>query len=353
MLTVFYLALAKHRRGRGKKEGHTDCHEFYKNEPPKEITIISNDSPQPPSWKGNERPQQQQPQATVRGSQHANKKRTSQTAAHDTARDQQAFFHTRTYSNENIESNTILMDRTTSLQTTAPTSLGPHSIHGTSGAHDGNSAVGQKRKRVTQQPIRDEMEKRKKIKKKLKEEKIKVVGDAHSSSIPPPKPHVKAGDINVRSIKDTATVNGETDDAEGYYRVTEENRRIGDRYCIGRPLGMGTSGEVHEAFDKQTKSKCAIKITRVQDEARDELRVLQTLYLNDEQNQNKCIHLRDCFEFCNHICIVTDVLGKSLSDFLKDNESMTFPSSHIQSFARQLFVSVAYMSPLLPWLRSN
>lgn len=94
------------------------------------------------------------------------------------------------------------MDRTTSLQTTAPTSLGPHSIHGISGAHDGNSAVGQKRKRVTQQPIRDEMEKRKKIKKKLKEEKIKVVGDAHSSSIPPPKPHVKAGDINVRSIKD-------------------------------------------------------------------------------------------------------------------------------------------------------
>jgi hypothetical protein len=65
------------------------------------------------------------------------------------------------------------------------------------------------------------------------------------------------------------------------------------------------------------------------------------LALNDKTNRNKCIHLRDSFDFRNHICIVTDLLGQSVFDFLKGNSFVPFPSSQIQSFARQLFTSVA------------
>jgi dual-specificity kinase len=39
--------------------------------------------------------------------------------------------------------------------------------------------------------------------------------------------------------------------------------------------------------------------------------------------------------------IVTDLLGMSVFDFLKGNSFSPFPSSHIQSFARQLLTSVA------------
>ena len=103
-----------------------------------------------------------------------------------------------------------------------------------------------------------------------------------------------------------------------------------------------------EAWDSQSKSKCAIKIIRsvqkYRDASRIELRVLQTLSHNDRQNRNKCIHLRDCFDFRNHICIVTDLLGQSVFDFLKGNGFVPFPSSQIQSFARQLFTSVACKS---------
>ena len=116
---------------------------------------------------------------------------------------------------------------------------------------------------------------------------------------------------------------------------------------VNRLLGQGTFGKVVEAYDRRTRSKCAIKIIRsvqkYRDASRIELRVLQTLSHNDRQNRNKCIHLRDCFDFRNHICIVTDLLGQSVFDFLKGNGFVPFPSSQIQSFARQLFTSVACM----------
>lgn len=69
--------------------------------------------------------------------------------------------------------------------------------------------------------------------------------------------------------------------------------------------------------------------------------MLSTLASNDAQNRNKCIHLRDCFDYRNHICIVTDLYGQSVFDFLKSNQFVPFPSTHIQTFARQLFTSVA------------
>lgn len=114
---------------------------------------------------------------------------------------------------------------------------------------------------------------------------------------------------------------------------------------ISKLLGQGTFGKVVEAWDRKKQTKCAIKIIRSVQKYRDaskiELRVLSTLAQNDAENRNKCIHLRDCFDFRNHICIVTDLLGQSVFDFLKANLFVPFPSSHIQSFARQLLTSVA------------
>lgn len=119
---------------------------------------------------------------------------------------------------------------------------------------------------------------------------------------------------------------------------------------IVRLLGQGTFGKVVEAFDRRKGRKVAVKIIRAvpkyRDASRIELRVLSTLAQNDSKNRNRCIHLRDCFDYRNHICIVTDLLGKSVFDFLKDNGFVPFPSTHIQSFARQLFTSVAFLHDL-------
>lgn len=100
-----------------------------------------------------------------------------------------------------------------------------------------------------------------------------------------------------------------------------------------------------EAVDRHSNQAVAVKVIRAvqkyRDAAKIELRALRTLREHDADNRYRCIHLRDCFDFRGHICIVTDLLGLSLFDFLKGNNFVPFPNSHIQSFARQLFTSVA------------
>jgi len=118
---------------------------------------------------------------------------------------------------------------------------------------------------------------------------------------------------------------------------------------IHKLLGQGTFGKVVQARDKVTNKFVAIKIIRSVQKYREaskiELRVLETLRANDAENRNRCIHFRDCFDFRGHICIVMDLLGQSVFDFLKSNNFVPFPNSQIQNFARQLLTSVACKTP--------
>jgi dual-specificity kinase len=115
-------------------------------------------------------------------------------------------------------------------------------------------------------------------------------------------------------------------------------------------LGQGTFGKVVQARDKVSEKLVAIKIIRSVQKYREaskiELRVLETLRANDEENRNRCIHFRDCFDYRGHICIVMDLLGQSVFDFLKSNSFVPFPNSQIQNFARQLLTSVAFLHDL-------
>ena len=175
-----------------KRERRPDWHEFYKNGPPKEIIVIDDDSPPPHHRSENEHTNHTT--RTVPIGDHVNKKRrTGQAPAGEPARYQNGNY-TNTRSDAATGSSTISTDRTTSLHTTAPTSLGSHTSHGSSGTLMDDAVVGQKRKRVTRQQTADE--------KKRKE--IEVVGDAYSSYVPPPKPPIKAKDVHVPPVKDVS-----------------------------------------------------------------------------------------------------------------------------------------------------
>ncbi|KAF3926864.1 hypothetical protein ABW20_dc0103841 [Dactylellina cionopaga] len=193
------------------------------------------------------------------------------------------------------------------------------------------SVAGNKRKRVTRGSM------------------AKKQTDAFAHYQPPPHPPIKAKEVVVRKVEDNPKSNQKVDDDEGHYIVTP-GAHLTNRYRIIKLLGQGTFGKVVQAFDHQKNEYCAIKIIRSVQKYRDaskiELRVLSTLGKNDADNRNKCIHLRDCFDYRNHICIVTDLLGMSVFDFLKSNSFIPFPSSQIQSFARQLFTSVAFLHDL-------
>nr|CAG8460821.1 2679_t:CDS:10 [Entrophospora candida] len=132
------------------------------------------------------------------------------------------------------------------------------------------------------------------------------------------------------------------DDKDGHYIV-----RIGEdltpRYQIIRILGQGTFGKVVQCLDRLTNRTVAIKIIRstqkYRDASRIEIRVLNILRDSDPPNAYKCIHLRDWFDYRNHICMVFDLYGSSLFDFLKLNNFSPFPMNQIQDVARQLLNS--------------
>ncbi|KAJ5912299.1 hypothetical protein N7504_001182 [Penicillium tannophilum] len=332
---------APSQSGRKKKP---DWGEFYKNGIPKEVIVID-DSPGPEASKPS-KPAPAPGHGASAGqpavSQPAGKRRrTGMETAYDLGYYDRPSFSINPQQYGEDSSNSLSTDRTTSLHTTAPTSLGSQGSTGASnGIYYEDASAGQKRKRTTRKSTRDEQKRR----------ELETVGDAFLEYVPPPHPVIKAKDVPVPVIRDYTSARHEKfDDDDGHYIVTPDTP-LTDRYSVIKLLGQGTFGKVVEAYDKTRKARCAIKIIRsiqkYRDASRIELRVLSTLASNDKSNRNKCIHLRDCFDFRNHICIVTDLLGQSVFDFLKGNGFVPFPSSQIQSFARQLFTSVAFLHDL-------
>lgn len=139
------------------------------------------------------------------------------------------------------------------------------------------------------------------------------------------------------------------DDKDGHYNIIP-NDYLTPRYRIIKLLGQGTFGKVVECWDEHARCYVAIKIIRAVQKYRDasqiEIRVLNALREHDPVNVNRCIHLRDCFEYRNHVCMSFDLLGQSVFDFLKENRFRPFPPNHIQHFAHQLLVSVSFLHNL-------
>lgn len=314
--------------------------EFYKNGVPKEIIVIDDDDSPPPEQSTQSNVLLTQQDAQSYSAYNGRKRKLDHGYEADYNDSPTYSTHPAKFGASSSSASYHSGDRTTSLQTvTAPTSLESYGSNAASNSYE-DVRIGQKRKRVQPQK-----ETRAQTKKKQQES----APDAYADYVPPPKPLKKAGDVSVPLIRDTLHKNHKVDDEDGHY-IVQQNTVMTDRYDIIKLLGQGTFGKVVEAYDKRKKTKCAVKIIRsvqkYRDASRIELRVLSTLALNDKTNRNKCIHLRDSFDFRNHICIVTDLLGQSVFDFLKGNGFVPFPSTQIQNFARQLFTSVACKSYL-------
>ncbi|WFD24120.1 dual-specificity kinase [Malassezia equina] len=139
------------------------------------------------------------------------------------------------------------------------------------------------------------------------------------------------------------------DDKDGHI-IVREGECITPRYQIRHLLGQGTFGKVVQCYDRQQRRHVAIKVIRAVQKYRDasqiEIRVLKCLRQNDPQNKFQCVQLLETFDFRNHVCIVSDLLDRSVFDFLKDNKFQPFPCRDIWHFAKQLLTSVAFLHRL-------
>lgn len=338
-----------------KRAREPDWGTFYRNGLPSEIIVID-DTPEPEKQNGAAAAATTtavQPATLTNGHSTVAAGSNDATAAthpakkqkrtHDTARydpvyhDHPVGSHTHTPHQYDSPSKSIAAsDRTNSaIHTTAATSLGSLSSNG---QYEQEVQPGQKRKRTTRQQTANEARRR------------EALTDAFASYRPPSHPIIKSRDVPVRVITDPPRSSvSRVDDDEGHYIVVPDND-LTERYQIIKLLGQGTFGKVVQARDKRRGKLVAIKIIRSVQKYREaskiELRVLETLKANDGENRNRCIHLRDCFDYRGHICIVMDLLGQSVFDFLKSNNFVPFPNSQIQNFARQLLTSVAFLHDL-------
>lgn len=167
-----------------------DWKEFYKNGLPKEIIVID-DTP-PPDQTTDSR--STATTTVVNGQPAGKKRRTGLDSAYDVSYHDRPSFSTNPPPYwDNSSHNSLSTDRTTSLHTTAPTSLGSAGSVGTSnGVHYEEANVGQKRKRNTRTSTRQEAKRR----------ELEAVSDAFLSYIPPPQPPIKAKEVPVPVIRD-------------------------------------------------------------------------------------------------------------------------------------------------------
>ncbi|KAJ0038958.1 hypothetical protein Pint_22840 [Pistacia integerrima] len=118
---------------------------------------------------------------------------------------------------------------------------------------------------------------------------------------------------------------------------------------ILRKLGEGTFGQVLDCLDRETGETVAIKVVRsikkYRDAAMTEIDVLQLLKKNDKSGR-RCVQIRSWFDYRNHICIVFEMLGPSLYDFLRKNNYRPFPVDLVREIGRQLLECVAFMHDL-------
>lgn len=215
--TALSAGVTPTQNGRNKKP---DWGEFYKNGLPKEVIVIDDSPPPDPllhnhtasaAHGGTANPLATSTTtgstavATPNGTsasassllQHpaGKKRRTGVDSAYDVGYyDRPSYSINPQHYGEDSSAASRSTDRTTSMHTTAPTSLGSHGSSGGSNTvffEDAN--IGQKRKRVTtRKSTRDEQKRR----------ELEAVGDAFLSYVPPPNPPIKAKDVAVPVVRD-------------------------------------------------------------------------------------------------------------------------------------------------------
>uniref|UniRef100_A0A0M3K3T3 Serine/threonine-protein kinase Doa (inferred by orthology to a D. melanogaster protein) n=1 Tax=Anisakis simplex TaxID=6269 RepID=A0A0M3K3T3_ANISI len=137
------------------------------------------------------------------------------------------------------------------------------------------------------------------------------------------------------------------DDRDGHL-IYKDGDVIHGRYEIVRTLGEGTFGKVVQVKDNEEGTKeYALKIiknvSKYREAARLEINVLKKLQEKDPRGAFLIIQLLDNFDYHGHMCLVFELLGLSVFDFMKANDYQAYPMDQARFIAYQLCYSVKFM----------
>jgi dual-specificity kinase len=166
-----------------------DWSEYYKNGVPKEVIVIDDDTPPPPAPSSQPLSQRGGRGGRAHIQSTAGKKRKADDCYGARYDDSPAFSTHPAKFDQHSSGASVSTDRTTSLHTTAPTSLGSYGSSGASNSYE-DVNVGQKRKRAPPKETRAQ----------AKRKQLEATSDAFADYIPPPKPPIKAAEVHVPVI---------------------------------------------------------------------------------------------------------------------------------------------------------
>ncbi|BFU20540.1 serine threonine-protein kinase putative [Entamoeba histolytica] len=117
------------------------------------------------------------------------------------------------------------------------------------------------------------------------------------------------------------------------------NPNVITQYKVISKLGQGTFGQVFKCKDLQHDREVAIKILKNKKAyfRQGMLEITALLLLNKFYDTKKqIVEILDHFLYCNHLCIVTELLGSSLYELMKLNKKSGFSLPTIQTLNKQI-----------------
>jgi len=139
---------------------------------------------------------------------------------------------------------------------------------------------------------------------------------------------------------------GVQDDDEGHL-VYKPGDLLQGRYEVKGDLGEGTFGKVVKVMDRYEHRTVALKIIKnvpkYRDAAKLEINVLSKLGKYDPSGKYQCVGMLDYFDFHGHMCIAFEMLGKSVFDFLKENNYHPYPMEQVRQMSYELCHAVNFL----------
>jgi len=139
------------------------------------------------------------------------------------------------------------------------------------------------------------------------------------------------------------------DDEDGHlsYKLGDIIENETQRYKILATLGEGTFGKVVKVKELNTDKVMALKIIKNVDKYREaaklEVNVLEKLQEKDPSGKYLCAKMTSWFNYWGHMCLIFELLGLSVFDFLKENGYHPYPLDQVRHIIYQLCHSVKFM----------
>lgn len=136
------------------------------------------------------------------------------------------------------------------------------------------------------------------------------------------------------------------DDPDGHL-IYHPGDILHHRYKIMATLGEGTFGRVVKVKDVERDYCMALKIIKNVEKYREaaklEINALEKIAQKDPQCDHLCVKMIDWFDYHGHMCIVFEMLGLSVFDFLRENNYEPYPLEQVRHMAYQLCYSVKFL----------